>query len=114
MSHTPTPWNKQHKFLDTNTYLLTEVDYQRAKQCVNACEGMDSPKIDIGLLRVDNEQKKVLLASCEAALVERDKEIQALRDRVKDLEDAAIIASIETPTHSQLLKRHGRERDWRK
>ena len=86
MSHTPTPWKNQHKFLDTNTYLLTEVDYYRATQCVNACDGMDSPIIDIGLLLVDNEQKKALLASCEAALAERDKEMQALRDRVAYLE----------------------------
>jgi hypothetical protein len=44
------------------------------------------PKIDIGLLKLHTEQQTKLLASCEAALAERDVTIQALQDRVKELE----------------------------
>ena len=51
MSHTPTPWSDQHKFLDTNLSLLSEVDYARAQACVNACEGMQDPAAEIAALK---------------------------------------------------------------
>lgn len=89
MSHTPTPWDNQHKYLDTNLAFMTKEDYARAKICVNACAEFPDPKIDIGLLKLDNEQKAKLLVSCETALTERDTEIAQLKARVKELEAKA-------------------------
>lgn len=82
MSHTPTPWNDQHKYLNTTLSLLSGGDYARAKACVNACAEFSDPKIDIGLLKLDNEQKAKLLASCETALAERDLEIKWLTTHI--------------------------------
>ena len=80
MEHTPTPWTEQHKYLNTNLAILTKVDYDRAKICVNACAEFPDPKIDIGLLKLHLEQQNRKLASCEAALAERDKEIAKLKE----------------------------------
>jgi len=69
-----------------------KADYEAAQKakrfeaCVNACADFSDPKIDIGLLKLDNEQKAKLLASCETALAERDTEIAQLKARVKELE----------------------------
>jgi len=89
MEHTPTPWAKEKThfaYPPTWMILLNNADYQRAKICVNACSEFPDPKIDIGLLKLHAEQQTKLLASCEAALAERDVTIQALQSRVKELE----------------------------
>ena len=108
MEHTPTPWrisvNHEEKH-DLISYeictednslaffegglLIDEVNYANAMrciECVNACAEFSDPKIDIGLLKLHLEQQTKLLASCEAALDERDATIQALQDRVKAYE----------------------------
>jgi hypothetical protein len=63
MQHTPTPWAKEKThfaYPPTWMILLNNADYERAKICVNACEPFQDPA----------------------------KEIQALQDRVKELEAA--------------------------
>lgn len=99
MSHTPTPWSEQGNNIIDNTnglictfekghwtFTNTKANKKRIVACVNACEPFTDPKIDIGLLKLDNEQKAKLLASCETALVERDTEITELKTRVTELE----------------------------
>jgi hypothetical protein len=89
MEHTPTPWAKEKThfgYPPTWMILLNNADYERAKNCVNACAEFPDPKIDIGLLKLHAEQQTKLLASCEAALAERDATIQALQDRVNAYE----------------------------
>ena len=89
MEHTPTPWAKEKThFAYPPTWMiqLNNADYERAKNCVNACAEFPDPKIDIGLLKLHAEQQTKLLASCEAALAERDVTIQALQDRVEAYE----------------------------
>ena len=66
--------------------IIPKKDYRYAKTCVNACAEFPDPKIDIGLLKLHAEQQTKLLASCEAALAERDVTIQALQDRVEAYE----------------------------
>ena len=68
-----------------------KADYKAAKEkrfesCINACADFPDPKIDIGFLKIDNEQKARLLVSCEAALAERDTEIAELKARVAELQ----------------------------
>jgi hypothetical protein len=117
MEHTPTPtpWIEIANFFGVEKA-------KRIVECVNACVEFPDPKIDIGLLKLHAEQQTKLLASCEAALAERDKEIaklnqqgveslrlyqlvvnslserdvniQALQDRVKELEDNNPISQI--------------------
>lgn len=90
MSHTPAPWELDETHflhaLNNNMVVVPIVDYAHAKACVNACAEFPDPKIDIGLLKLDNEQKAKLLVSCEMALTERDTEIAELKARVKELE----------------------------
>lgn len=64
MKHTPEPWTTDnriptHPFYITGQRELSNNDYLRAMQCVNACAGMEDP----------------------------ESEIQSLRDRVKELEE---------------------------
>ena len=84
MNHTPTPWKEGETHfaypLNITMLLLSGNDFQRAKNCVNACAEFSDPKIDIGLLNLHAEQQTKLLASCEAALAERDKEIAKLKE----------------------------------
>jgi flavoprotein len=107
MEHTPTPW-AVNEYADTSKLVwISELDMQteiaesittenakRIVECVNACAEFPDPKIDIGLLKLHAEQQTKLLASCEAALAERDVTIQALQDRVKELEDNNPISQI--------------------
>lgn len=103
MTHTPTPWirkglkiyrqggNAIISFLQRKPqmefpYENAEANIERVVACVNACAEFQDPKIDIGLLKLDNEQKAKLLASCETALLERDAEITKLKARVAELE----------------------------
>jgi hypothetical protein len=79
--HTPTPWKRNSSIIiDSKGECIAILhdgctdfdnaifDANRIVACVNACEGMEDPA----------------------------KEIQTLRDRVKELEDAAIIATVIT------------------
>jgi hypothetical protein len=125
--HTPTPWddktviqippNKQAAIMHIPTRIMSEENYQRSKACVNACEGMKDPWADILAMSTD-------LSVGKSIMDEKDKEIQALRDRVKELEaelaihnEADILIQKQAeyrsnnPTHSDLTKRHGRESD---
>ena len=83
MEHTPTPWDNQHKYLDTDLALMSKIDYERAKACVNACEGMEDPAkwLENVSQRIDKLTKDTVFV-----LEAKDKEIQALRDRIKELE----------------------------
>jgi hypothetical protein len=75
MEHTPTPtpWIEIANFFGVEKA-------KRIVECVNACVEFPDPKIDIGLLKLHAEQQTKLLASCEAALAERDKEIAKLKE----------------------------------
>lgn len=73
MSHTPTPWETQHKYLDTKLALLSEVDYARAKACVNACGGMVDPAREIAAK--DNE-----IAQLKARVQELEQSLNATKD----------------------------------
>jgi hypothetical protein len=99
MEHTPTPWTdktsaKIPAFGKLNIcnfpfYVVSEVNWERAKICVNACAEFPDPKIDIGLLKLHAEQQTKLLASCETAIAERDKEIAILLSAVEELGEKA-------------------------
>lgn len=43
--------------------------------------------LEYNLLRIDNEHTKILLNSCETALVERDNQIMLLNRRIEELEE---------------------------
>jgi hypothetical protein len=99
MSHTPTPWSKKETKIEDVygnivanfqyagwKYVNAQANAKRIVECVNACAEFKDPKIDIGLLKLHLEQQNRKLASCEAALAERDVTIQALQDMVKKLE----------------------------
>jgi len=101
MSHTPTPWSEQGNNITDNTnglictfekghwtFTNTKANKKRIVACINACAEFSDPRIDIGLLKLDNEQKARLLVSCEAALAERDTEIAQLKARVTELLNA--------------------------
>jgi hypothetical protein len=82
-------WNEHNHRTNgiyTDEVIISKKDYRYANICINACAEFPDPKIDIGLLKLHAEQQTKLLASCEAALAERDVTIQALQDRVKAYE----------------------------
>jgi hypothetical protein len=92
MQHTPTPWIKQETIIEgihgnivANfqhgewEYTNSQENMNRIVACVNACEGMEDPWADILAMSTD-------LSVGKSIMDEKDKEIQALRDRVKELE----------------------------
>jgi hypothetical protein len=107
MEHTPTPWKANSSIIIENDNDIiaslhngydefdnAQANAKRIVECVNACAEFPDPKIDIGLLKLHLEQQNKKLASCEAALAERDVNIQALQDRVKELEKENPISQI--------------------
>lgn len=83
MTHTPTPWELDETHflhaLNENMVVVPLVDYERARACVNACEGMQDPWADILAMSTD-------LSVGKSIMDEKDTEIAKLKARVAELE----------------------------
>jgi hypothetical protein len=104
MEHTPTPWAKEKThfaYPPTWMILLNNADYERAKICVNACEGIEDPAkwFEDVSKKIDDITKDTLFV-----LSVKDKEIQALQDRVKELEKQSdMIVEVQGIFESKML-----------
>ena len=59
-AHTPEPWINSHPTLHTsvNGWNLGDNDWERAKECVNACAGMRHPERDLPKL-IDTLERSI-------------------------------------------------------